>query len=115
MFIIPVCISVLSHYHYIMHNSLNIKRYGILRHPSYVGFFYWSIGTQLILCNPVSTILYAVAAWTFFRYRIAFEEQTLKNLFPDGAYESYREKTCIGIPLIGLIMKFDSNNKDKNQ
>eukprot|EP00571_Detonula_confervacea_P012668 CAMPEP_0172312748 /NCGR_PEP_ID=MMETSP1058-20130122/18539_1 /TAXON_ID=83371 /ORGANISM="Detonula confervacea, Strain CCMP 353" /LENGTH=236 /DNA_ID=CAMNT_0013026293 /DNA_START=154 /DNA_END=861 /DNA_ORIENTATION=- len=37
--------------------------YGTLRHPSYVGFFYWSVGTQLVLCNPISTIIYGLAAW----------------------------------------------------
>ncbi len=32
--------------------------YSILRHPAYFGWFYWSIGTQLFLCNPICTIFY---------------------------------------------------------
>ena len=24
----------------------------VLRHPAYFGWFYWSIGTQILLCNP---------------------------------------------------------------
>lgn len=27
--------------------------YSVFRHPSYVGWTYWSLGTQLLLCNPV--------------------------------------------------------------
>ena len=30
--------------------------YAWFRHPSYVGWLYWSVGTQLILCNPVSLV-----------------------------------------------------------
>ena len=28
--------------------------YAWFRPPSYVGWLYWSVGTQLILCNPVN-------------------------------------------------------------
>jgi len=77
--------------------------YGFLRHPSYVGFFYWAVGTQLILCNPLSVALYTLASWTFFRHRIVYEEATLRAHFP-GAYESYAEKTFIGIPLINAFV-----------
>ncbi|KAL7542954.1 hypothetical protein ACHAXR_012247 [Thalassiosira sp. AJA248-18] len=84
--------------------------YSILRHPSYVGFYYWAVGTQLVLCNPLSTILYGLAAWTFFRYRISYEEETLKQLFPDGVYESYAARTYIGIPFIRLVLRFDRKN-----
>jgi len=85
--------------------------YGILRHPSYVGFFYWAVGTQLVLCNPISLILYVPAAWTFMRYRIAYEEGTLRQHFPDGAYEKYAARTYLGIPFLGLAMSFDAKEK----
>jgi protein-S-isoprenylcysteine O-methyltransferase len=85
--------------------------YSILRHPSYVGFYYWALGTQLVLCNPISTVLYGMAAWTFFRYRIAYEEETLGKLFPDGVYESYAARTYIGIPFIRLALRFDNRNR----
>jgi protein-S-isoprenylcysteine O-methyltransferase len=29
--------------------------YRYLRHPAYFGWFWWSIGTQLLLCNPLCT------------------------------------------------------------
>jgi len=64
--------------------------YSILRHPSYVGFFYWAVGTQMLLCNPISTILYGLAAWTFFRHRVAYEEQTLKIYFPMARTKAMR-------------------------
>ncbi|KAL3826385.1 hypothetical protein ACHAXA_008593 [Cyclostephanos tholiformis] len=85
--------------------------YGIFRHPSYVGFYYWALGTQLVLCNPISTVLYGMAAWTFFRYRIAYEEETLRKLFPGGVYESYAARTYIGIPFIRLALRFDDKNR----
>lgn len=85
--------------------------YSILRHPSYVGFYYWAIGTQLLLCNPISTILYGLAAWTFFRHRVAYEEKMLRRLFPDGAYESYAARTYIGIPFLRLALRFDQTEQ----
>ena len=40
-----------------------------LRHPAYFGWFYWSIATQLVLCNPMSAIAFAGWAWYFFSTR----------------------------------------------
>ena len=91
------------------------KRYAVLRHPSYFGFYYWAVGTQLVLCNPISTVLYGLAAWTFFRFRISYEERTLKHLFPDGLYESYAARTYIGIPFINFVLGFDDYNKNKDK
>jgi protein-S-isoprenylcysteine O-methyltransferase len=84
-----------------------------LRHPSYVGFFYWAVGTQLLLCNPFSTILYTIAAWTFFRHRIVFEERTLRALFSGGEYECYASKTYIGIPLLYKFSSVGVSDKDE--
>ena len=44
--------------------------YTFLRHPSYVGFFYWSIGTQILLGNPFCIVAYTLASWRFFNQRI---------------------------------------------
>lgn len=43
------------------------------RHPSYLGFFYWALGTQIMLANPVSIVVFAVVLWRFFKYRIERE------------------------------------------
>lgn len=82
--------------------------YRYLRHPSYFGFYYWSIGTQLVLGNFISTILFTIASWMFFHRRIPFEEQTLLKLFPEE-YPDYKSKTIIGIPFVKMVNK--TNNK----
>ncbi|KAJ3550055.1 hypothetical protein NMY22_g652 [Coprinellus aureogranulatus] len=43
--------------------------YAWFRHPSYAGFFYWALGTQLVLQNPISFVMYAIVLWRFFYYR----------------------------------------------
>lgn len=47
--------------------------YGFSRHPSYFGFFWWGIGTQLLLGNRICFVLYAVVLWKFFHHRILRE------------------------------------------
>ena len=73
--------------------------YRIFRHPSYVGFFYWSISTQLVLGNTVHALLYTLASWTFFNRRIQYEEESLCKFFP-STYPQYVSQTYMGIPLI---------------
>ena len=73
--------------------------YAYFRHPSYVGWFYWSIGTQIVLMNPISVVAYALASWDFFRKRIPYEEITLTKHF-GSQYTVYVEGSWIGIPFI---------------
>jgi protein-S-isoprenylcysteine O-methyltransferase len=73
--------------------------YRFLRHPSYVGFFYWSMATQIVLGNLFNAILYTVFSWSFFHCRIAYEEETLDAFFPNE-YVDYANKTYSGIPFI---------------
>jgi len=73
--------------------------YGLVRHPSYVGWFWWAVGTQVLLANPACTLLYAYAAWSFFRHRVAFEESTLVAFF-GREYEEYQRRTGTGLPFI---------------
>lgn len=44
--------------------------YSLTRHPSYVGWFIWSVGTQIMLCNPLCILLFYKASIWFFRERI---------------------------------------------
>ena len=76
-----------------------LKSYKIFRHPSYVGFFYWAVGTQLLLGNVLHAFLFALAARAFFSRRIPYEEEALMQLFPDE-YPDYVKRTYIGIPFI---------------
>ncbi|CAB9501204.1 isoprenylcysteine O-methyltransferase [Seminavis robusta] len=73
--------------------------YSYFRHPSYVGFYYWAIGTQLLLNNTLHSFLFAVASTMFFRKRIPYEEESLMNYFPDQ-YACYAATTWVGIPFI---------------
>lgn len=73
--------------------------YKYLRHPSYVGFYYWSVGTQVVLNNSLSAFLFAAASLMFFRRRIPYEEESLLYHFPDE-YEAYSKITWVGIPFI---------------
>uniref|UniRef100_A0A1B6EVX0 Protein-S-isoprenylcysteine O-methyltransferase n=1 Tax=Cuerna arida TaxID=1464854 RepID=A0A1B6EVX0_9HEMI len=73
--------------------------YRICRHPSYVGWFYWSMGTQMILVNPLCFVAYILASWKFFNDRITVEELTLLNFFGEK-YLEYQDKVGTGLPLI---------------
>jgi len=81
------------------HKLVTSGIYGVFRHPSYVGWFYWSIGTQIILCNPLCIVAYALASWRFFYERVYEEEITLLNFFGDQ-YVSYQKKVSTGLPFI---------------
>ena len=73
--------------------------YKFSRHPSYVGWFYWSVGTQLILINPVCFVAYTIVSWLFFKERIYIEEYTLLKFFGES-YHVYKEKVPSGLPFI---------------
>jgi len=81
------------------HQLVTSGLYRYLRHPSYFGFFWWGLGTQLILGNTVCFIGYAIVLWRFFASRILREEELLVSFFGDE-YVKYRQQTGVGIPLI---------------
>ena len=91
--------------HIIMENHSGNHRlvtggiYYYLRHPSYFGWFYWSIGTQIVLHNPICAAAYFYASWKFFKERISYEEKTLTRFYKDE-YLMYKKRTIIGIPFI---------------
>ncbi|OKL61507.1 hypothetical protein UA08_03660 [Talaromyces atroroseus] len=63
--------------------------YSLLRHPSYFGFFWWGLGSQLVMQNVVC----------FIGSRIQREERFLVAFFGDD-YISYKSRTPVGIPFI---------------
>ncbi|XP_036389543.1 protein-S-isoprenylcysteine O-methyltransferase [Megalops cyprinoides] len=73
--------------------------YSCFRHPSYVGWFCWSVGTQVLLCNPVCLVGYTLASWRFFRERIEEEEISLIHFFGED-YLEYKRKVPSGLPFI---------------
>ncbi|KAI0307287.1 ICMT-domain-containing protein, partial [Multifurca ochricompacta] len=73
--------------------------YAWSRHPSYAGFFYWALGTQLVLQNPLSFSIYLALLMRFFSSRIKAEERALISFFGDD-YASYRKRVGTKIPFI---------------
>ncbi|KAH9966075.1 ICMT-domain-containing protein [Russula dissimulans] len=73
--------------------------YAWFRHPSYAGFFYWALGTQLVLQNPLSFCVYWVLLMRFFSSRIRAEERALISFFGDE-YVTYRRRVGTRIPFI---------------
>jgi protein-S-isoprenylcysteine O-methyltransferase len=53
--------------------------YAFSRHPSYFGFFWWGLGTQVLLGNRICFVLYAIVLWKFFHHRIICKMPTLCN------------------------------------
>ena len=62
------------------------------RHPSYAGWFLWSLGSQLILVNPFCLLAYAYVSFSFFSERIYCEEFMLLKFFG----KEYREYQVTG-------------------
>lgn len=81
------------------HQLITTGIYSFSRHPGYMGWFYWSIGTQVLLCNPVCLIGYTIASLQFFADRIAYEEAMLLDFFGDQ-YRAYQGH--VPIRIIGL-------------
>lgn len=73
--------------------------YSFMRHPGYLGFLVWSIGTQIMLCNPVSTVWFGAVVWWFFYDRIAREERYLREFF-GSRYVEYAKLVPSGLPFI---------------
>ncbi|RLV85865.1 Protein-S-isoprenylcysteine O-methyltransferase [Meyerozyma sp. JA9] len=82
-------------------NHVLIKHgiYKYIRHPSYFGFFWWFIGTQLYLGNTVILVGGSYKLWKFFKARIEYEELLLIKFFKND-YVRYRAATPVGIPFI---------------
>eukprot|EP00891_Asterochloris_glomerata_P002489 jgi/Astpho2/2489/Aster-04210 len=73
--------------------------YRYIRHPGYLGWLIWAIGTQLILVNPLCAAGFICTSWKFFSERIRIEEAQLEEFF-GTAYTSYARRTATWIPFI---------------
>ena len=89
------------------HELVTSGIFSVVRHPSYLGWFLFSIGTQLTLFNPLCLIAYAYVTWLFFADRIYVEEYILLQFFGD-AYENYQKSVQFtGIPFVKGFKKND--------
>ncbi|KAG5921912.1 hypothetical protein E4U42_005671, partial [Claviceps africana] len=82
------------------HTLVTTGVYALVRHPSYFGFFYWGLGTQLVLGNTLCFLAYAFVLWRFFRSRVRVEEERLVDFFGDE-YRRYRASVGTMIPFVG--------------
>lgn len=90
--------------------------YGFSRHPAYFGFFWWGLGTQILLENKICLVGYAAVLWKFFSQRISRkcsvgktvphlanwiqdEERHLVSFFGQE-YLDYRRRVPVRIPFI---------------
>ncbi|KAM0755474.1 ICMT-domain-containing protein [Meredithblackwellia eburnea MCA 4105] len=73
------------------HQLVKTGIYSWSRHPSYAGFTWWAVGTQIFLGNPFATIAFAIVVYKFFSYRIRMEEIHLVQFFGDD-YIKYRQQ-----------------------
>lgn len=81
------------------HRLITKGIYRWMRHPAYCGWFLWCIGTQVMLVNPISCVLFAILSWKFFQNRITLEENNLIRFY-GSSYKEYRAKVWSGIPFV---------------
>ncbi|KAJ1272629.1 hypothetical protein BS78_06G218000 [Paspalum vaginatum] len=81
------------------HRLITHGVYRFMRHPGYSGFLIWAVGTQIMLCNPVSTVVFTLVLWRFFSRRILYEEFFLRQFF-GSEYEEYARRVHSGLPFI---------------
>lgn len=86
-------------YHEDHHQLITHGIYRYIRHPGYCGFLIWSVGTQIMLCNPISTFAFAAVVWRFFAQRIPYEEYFLRQFF-GAQYEEYAQRVGSGVPFV---------------
>lgn len=78
---------IIADQHEAGHELVTSGIYSVVRHPSYFGWFWWSVGTQICLGNPICAIGYAFASWKFFSDRIMYEEGTLLRFFGEDYFK----------------------------
>ena len=96
--------------------------FALTRHPSYFGFYLWSIGIEIMCCNPICFIGFTFILFYFFKNRILLEEKLLIQFFGEE-YLEYKKKVGILIPFISLDkvqeqenlkIYYNLNNVDKS-
>jgi protein-S-isoprenylcysteine O-methyltransferase len=71
--------------------------YGFVRHPGYLGWLIWCVGTQIILQNVICAVGFFIVAWRFMHERIMFEDILLRQFFGEEWIE-WQSKVGTGIP-----------------
>lgn len=90
---------VIRTYYEDQHQLITHGLYRFMRHPGYSGFLIWAVGTQVMLCNPLSTVAFTLVLWRFFSKRIPYEEFFLRQFF-GSEYDEYARRVHSGLPFI---------------
>ncbi|XP_024982315.1 protein-S-isoprenylcysteine O-methyltransferase B-like isoform X1 [Cynara cardunculus var. scolymus] len=90
---------LIQRHHDERHKLITHGVYSIVRHPGYTGFLIWSVGTQIMLCNPVATFAFTLVVWNFFHRRIPYEEYFLRQFF-GSEYDEFAKQVPSGIPFV---------------
>lgn len=73
--------------------------YKYVRHPGYFGWFWWTIGNQILMQNFVCAAGFAYVSYRFFKDRIAEEEEQMEREdFFGSTYTEYKKRTPTYIP-----------------
>jgi protein-S-isoprenylcysteine O-methyltransferase len=91
------------------HRLVTTGLYRICRHPSYLGWYIFTIGGQIVLHNPICLVIFTIVSWKFFYDRIKYEEYTLLSFFGQD-YDRYRKRTPIWIPFIDYLIQRGKND-----
>ena len=86
--------------------------YKICRHPSYFGFFIWSVGIEIMCVNPLCTIAFSYILFIFFKKRIEIEEEYLIRFF-GMEYIIYRRDVGTIIPFANISEETEKKNLNK--
>lgn len=74
--------------------------YAYSRHPSYVGFWYFVVGMEILLGNCGCLVMSVAILTVFFRKRIQFEEWFLENRIYGEEYTEYKRHVSVWIPFV---------------
>ncbi|KHN43676.1 Pentatricopeptide repeat-containing protein [Glycine soja] len=88
-------------YHEEQHQLITHGIYSYIRHPRYCGFLIWSVGTQIMLCNPISTIAFAAVVWCFFAKRL------FNSMSEEHGFEPKREHYACMVTLLSRVGKLE--------
>ena len=77
--------------------------YAYERHPGYLGYFVFSVASQLMVKNIFSAVAFTLVLWKFFLRRIIDEEITLLVFFKED-YLDYKQEVGTHIPMIARLV-----------
>jgi protein-S-isoprenylcysteine O-methyltransferase Ste14 len=84
-----------------------------VRHPQLAALFWWSLGSQLILCNPIMLAGVVVHTHSTLADAIIAEETHLGSYHQAG-YLEYKKKSHTGIPFVEGYDPTDGKAQKKN-